>query len=206
LVAGLIRLSALFLFLCCPIFHEHISIVIFLQHVTGYVKLLGDIDRISFITFGTHTFSLLLRDFINSRHIPQVSVRLHLFLFAGKRYWDILVAVGPRLFFRPLGGVFPGRCRSSYCEPSEFYFCPIFVQCSPGLITAFFPSIHWWHFHFFGHLGLLQSFLDASCPSILFKDFSRGISHFCISHLFKHGMSDPSCTFSSSRDILLSVS
>ena len=99
LVADLIRLSALFLFLCCPIFHEHISIVIFLQHVTWYVKLLGDIDRISFITFGTQTFSLLLRDFINSRHIPQVSVRLHLFLFAGERYWDTSVAVRPRLYF-----------------------------------------------------------------------------------------------------------
>jgi hypothetical protein len=79
--------------------------------------------RVPFIIFGTYTFSLLLRDFINSRHVPQVSVRLHLFLFAGESYWGTPVAVRPRLYFRPLGGVFPSRCRSSYCVLGIFSFC-----------------------------------------------------------------------------------
>ena len=87
LVDGLVRLSILFLFLFCPIFHVHISVVVVLLDIVGFLRHLGSMGRVSFIIFGTYTFSLLLRDFINSRHFPQVSVRLHLFLFAGERYW-----------------------------------------------------------------------------------------------------------------------
>jgi hypothetical protein len=106
LVVGPVRMGVFFLLLCSSIFHVHISIFVVLQRILGLIRRLEDIDRIPFINFDAHIFSLLLRDCLNSRHIIQVSVCLHIFLFAGDSYWVTSVAVGPRLHFRALRSFF----------------------------------------------------------------------------------------------------